>query len=200
MHEPDDKSLMLRFQADGDTAAFERLFSRNKDALLRFLLRLSGDPAIAEDISQHTWLRVIELAEAARYRADDAAAFRTFLFTLARNRYVDQQQRRHGATHTRSVEPMDETLAGRADDAILDPQLLTADSQTIDLLDQALRALPTEQREVIAMWMQGVELVDVARIVGAPWATIVSRKKYALSKVRAFLERAGIRQVSDVIA
>src|SRR5262245_53863375 len=191
MHEPDDKSLMLRFQAEGDTAAFESLFARNKDLLFRFLLRLSGNNAVAEDISQHTWLKLIELAEARRYRADDSASFRTFLFTLARNRYVDQEHRRHGATRTDSLEQLSKELDERADDELLDPQLLAGDAQTRSLVEDAMRTLPAEQREVLALWMHGVELVEVARVTGAPWATVVSRKKYALSKIRTFLERTG---------
>ena len=43
-----------------------------------------------------------------------------------------------------------------------------------------MRALPVEQYEVIALWMQGFSLTEVAEITGAPWHTVVSRKTYAL--------------------
>ncbi|MGH8175933.1 MAG: sigma-70 family RNA polymerase sigma factor [Steroidobacter sp.] len=200
MQDLDDKSLMLQFQADGDPQAFEEVFRRNKDSLFRFLLRLSGNVAVAEDISQHAWLRVIELAEAGRYAADESASFRTFLFTLARNRYIDKEQRSHESTHTQSFEQTSESLNDRSDDEILAPELLAAASQVSALLDEALCSLPPEQREIMAWWIQGVDLVEVARITGVSWATLVSRKKYALKKIRTFLEQAGVRQVNDVIA
>lgn len=194
----DDKTLMLRFQGEGDPRAFEELFRRNKDGLLRFLRRLSGDAAIAEDISQQVWVRLIELAEAGRYEAQAGASFSTFLLAMARNRYIDQVHRSHEARYTQPVEHA--TLDEIADDAALPPDLLTDDERTRSLLEQAMQTLPLEQREVLALWMQGVELVEVAGLTGVPWATLVSRKKYGLRKIRVFLERAGVRRSSDVIA
>ena len=193
----DDKSLMLQFQNEGASAAFEELFRRNKDGLFRFLLRLCGNQAIAEDISQQTWLKIIELAEAAKYAADERASFKTFLFTLARNRYIDQEQRSHGASRTQAVEQA--TLERVADDDILAPDRLTNSQQTQVLISEAISSLPTEQREVLLMWMHGVELVELARLTGTPWATLVSRKKYALHKIKLYLDNAGIKDASDVI-
>jgi RNA polymerase sigma-70 factor, ECF subfamily len=198
MQSADDKTLMLRFQSEGDPSAFEELFRRNKDLLLRFLRRLAGDEAIAEDISQQVWMRVIEVAEAGRYQAHAGASFSTFLLAMARNRYIDQEHRSHEARYTQPVEHA--TLDAMGDDASLPPELLVDDEQMRSLLDQALRTLPLEQREVLALWMQGVELVEVAGVTGVPWATLVSRKKYALRKVKLFLERAGVRRSADVIA
>ena len=54
----DDETLMLRFQQSGDLQAFERLFRRHKDAFVTFLARLSGNLAIAEDVSQQLCLCV----------------------------------------------------------------------------------------------------------------------------------------------
>ena len=99
-----------------------------------------------------------------------------------------------------SAEGKTPTLDEIADDAALPPDLLTDDEQTRSLLEQAMQTLPLEQREVLALWMQGVELVEVAGLTGVPWATLVSRKKYGLRKIRVFLERAGVRRSSDVIA
>jgi DNA-directed RNA polymerase specialized sigma24 family protein len=53
---------------------------------------------------------------------------------------------------------------------------------------RALRDLPPEQREVVVLWMQGLELVEVARITGDSWHTIVSRKRYALAKLKRLLD------------
>jgi len=47
---------------------------------------------------------------------------------------------------------------------------------------------------VVLLWAQGHELTAIAAVTGAPWETVVSRKKYALTKLRATLARAGVTQ------
>jgi len=180
----DDRELMRRFQERGDPAAFEAVFQRHKLGLFRFLIRLSGSATVAEEVSQQTWLEVVELAREGRYRP--AASFGTTLYCLARNRWMDDYVRRHEATRTT---PLDDPEAAveelPATDT--DPNELLARRESEAAVTEALASLPSEQREVIALWMQGFELVEVARITGAPWHTVVSRKRYALDKLRRTL-------------
>ena len=61
----EDSALMLRYR-DGDMAAFDALYRRHKDALYRYLLRLSGHPQAAEDVFQEAWGKVIRASD--RYR------------------------------------------------------------------------------------------------------------------------------------
>jgi RNA polymerase sigma-70 factor, ECF subfamily len=182
--ESDDQTLMLRFQEQGDVRAFEELFARHKTGLYRFVLKLSLNTAAAEDISQHTWMRVIEVAEAGRYQANPGATFRTYLYTLARNRYFDEYRRDHEVTR---ADPVDASEQNLRDEHAETPEELYARQQDSARLDRALRDLPPEQREVVVLWMQGLELVDVARITGDSWHTVVSRKRYALAKLKRAL-------------
>jgi len=180
----DDQELMRRFQERGDPAAFEVVFHRNKLGLFRFLLRLSGNPTVAEEVSQQAWMRVIELAKEGRYRP--VASFRTTLYSLARNRWVDEYVRRHEATHATQLDDPEvavEELGGMETDLTE----LFARRESELAVREALAALPPEQREVVALWMQGFELVEVARITGARWHTVLSRKRYALEKLRRAL-------------
>jgi RNA polymerase sigma-70 factor (ECF subfamily) len=181
---PDDRELMRRFQERGDPGAFETLFHRHRTGLFRFLVRLSGNPTVAEEVSQQTWLQLIELAEQRRYRP--RASFRTALYSLARNRWVDDHLRRKEATH---AVPLDDPRAAieelPAQDDDLGEALIRKQNEVA--VSEAVAALPSDQREVVALWMQGFELVDVARITGARWHTVVSRKRYALEKLRRTL-------------
>jgi RNA polymerase sigma-70 factor (ECF subfamily) len=180
----DDQALMLRFQDEGDVRAFEELFARHRDGLYRFVLKLSLNPAAAEDISQHTWMRLIEVAEAGRYFASANASFRTYLYTVARNRYFDEYTRHHEVTHSESL---DANGLDFPDEDSETPEQVCARLQSHERVGQALRDLPPDQREVVVLWMQGLELVDVARITGASWHTVVSRKRYALAKLKRSL-------------
>lgn len=184
MDAADDAELMLRFQRAHDYGAFERLFVRHKDGLLRFLMRLAGEPAVAEDASQHTWLKVIDVARQGAFEARSGVTFRTWLFTLARNHFIDEYQRK--AVNARRVS----LAAEPAEDASPhlpappNPVDVLHEKQLSEQLNQALRRLPFEQREVIALWASGMDLETMVMVIGAPRDTILSRKKYALTKLR----------------
>jgi len=88
----EDARLMAAF-ARGDAAAFDRLYARHQAALYRFVRRVLG-PALAaqtDEVFQDTWLRVVQAR--GRFVADGGASFRTWLFTLAQNRAIDQLRR-----------------------------------------------------------------------------------------------------------
>jgi RNA polymerase sigma-70 factor (ECF subfamily) len=187
MDTADDAELMLRFQRARDCSAFERLFVRHKDGLLRFLVRLTGEPAMAEDASQHTWLKVIDVARLGGFEARPGISFRTWLFTLARNHFIDEYQRK--AAHARRA-PLAAELPEEAAvhlPAPPNPLDVLQEKQVSEHLNRALRRLPFEQREVIALWAAGMDLETMVSVIGAPRDTILSRKKYALAKLRAAL-------------
>lgn len=185
-----DDELMFRFQRDHDYTAFEELFGRHKDVLLRFLARLLGDIAAAHDASQQTWLKVIEVARRQDYLAQPDARFRTWLLTLARNHAIDEYQRKFAATRTVALtdEMRERSLNGpTAGQGSPDPLDDTHRQQIAERLATAIRALPLEQREVIALWIAEVDPAAIAEITGAPRDTVLSRKKYALAKLRSAL-------------
>jgi len=182
-----DDELMFRFQRDHDYLAFEELFGRHKDVLLRFLARLLGDVATAHDASQQTWLKVIEVARRQDYLAQPDARFRTWLLTLARNHAIDEYQRKFASTRTVALtdELREKSLHGpTAGQLAPDPLDDTHRQQIAKRLADAIQNLPLEQREMIALWIAEVEPAAIAEITGAPRDTVLSRKKYALAKLR----------------
>ena len=86
--EDEDAQLMLAY-ARGEMRAFETLYSRHRGALYRYLVRQARDGEIANDLFQEVWSRVI--VNRARY--EPRAKFRTFLFTLAHNCFIDHCRR-----------------------------------------------------------------------------------------------------------
>lgn len=80
-----DESLVA-LSKDGATIAFEELVKRHSPALFRFLLRLCSNAAIAEEISQETfvraWLRIKAF--------DKRANFKSWVFAIGRNAFLDQ--------------------------------------------------------------------------------------------------------------
>lgn len=184
MNATEDAVLMTRFQQQGDLAAFEELFRRHQQALLAFAGRIAGDWSVAEDVSQQTWLKVIDAARAGAFAAQAGAAFRTWLCTLARNHYIDQYQRKAAIVRTVELPAELPEPVGEGSD---DPLITLEAKELAARLDRALRDLPFEQREVIALWAAGMEIEAMQTLIGAPRDTILSRKKYALAKLRASL-------------
>jgi RNA polymerase sigma-70 factor (ECF subfamily) len=82
--EADDRTL-IRQARRGSRDAIAALVERYSPGLFRYLLSLSGDPALAEDLLQDTWLRVMERLDSYR----PSYPFRNWLFTMARNRAFD---------------------------------------------------------------------------------------------------------------
>jgi RNA polymerase sigma-70 factor, ECF subfamily len=185
MDAADDADLMLRFQRTQDHAAFERLLLRHKDGLLRFLVRLTGERAMAEDASQQTWLKVIDVARQGAYDAESGSTFRTWLFTLARNHFIDEYRRKAEHARRAPLEPgvHDEVAARLATPP--NPSDVLQEKQLAEQLHRALLCLPFEQREVIALWAAGFDLETMVAMIGAPRDTLLSRKKYALARLRA---------------
>jgi RNA polymerase sigma factor (sigma-70 family) len=183
----DDAQLMLRFQRDGDLVALARLFERNSDALLRFLTRLSRNRTIAEDVAQQTWLKVMDAARHGAFAAASNVGFRTWLCTLARNHFIDEYRRKFAAAR-RVPLPSDLCAAlAEAHGVAPDPAEPLEERQLSARLRRALSRLPEEQRQVLALWADGMCIASIAALTEAPRDTVLSRKKYALAKLRVLL-------------
>jgi RNA polymerase sigma factor (sigma-70 family) len=190
----DDAQLMLRFQRDGDRTALARLFERNRGALLRFLTRLSRNRVIAEDVAQQTWLKVIDVGRQGTFAAASGVAFRTWLCTLARNHFIDEYRRKFAAVRSVPL-PLDlgATLA-EVYRVVPDPAEPLEEWQASARLHAALLRLPLEQRQVVAMWADGMRIGTIAALTAAPPDTVLSRKKYALAKLRVLLHDAATQE------
>lgn len=184
MPQDSDEALLLRYR-EGDVAAFEVLLDRHRDGVFRFLLRLLGDRARAEDLGQECWLRVIAAAPRWTHRA----RFKTWLYTVARNLAADEarraRHRRHESLDSIAAHPIGDSICapGSSPDEMADDALLRP------VLERAIAALPAEQREVFLLReYEGVTFAEIAEITAAPLPTVKSRMRYALEALRRALD------------
>lgn len=164
-----DASL-LRAYAKGDLSAFERLYQRHKSAIFNFLYRSLGNFAAAEDIAQDVWLVVVNKADSFESRE---ASFKTWLFTVARNKLIDHQRRRVNQSHVDIDEHEAESRGLSAEEILLITQLISA-------LDQ----LPPEQREAFILQQAGFSNREICKISGVGAETVKSRLRYAKSSLK----------------
>lgn len=185
-----DEALMQRYAAHGDGAAFESLYRRYRGTLLRYLERNTGSAALAEELFQEVWMKVVRARSG--WRPD--AAFRTWLFTLAHNRLVD-----HWRSHGRLRAVIRENAAGHPEPdapapAHTTPQARGEQADLARVLLGLLRALPAEQRDAFLLKEEGgFSLEEIAAITGAGHETVKSRLRYAVAKLRDGLEAAHAR-------
>ena len=180
----DDATLMLAY-ARGDAAAFERLYGRHRQGLYGFLHRLSPRTAWVDDLFQETWLSVVKSREAYQ----PTAAFRTWLYGIARNKLIDRVRRQEPALLSDFSEAQDDDpLARLPADPSTDPAQRLSQQQLGQALDQALRALPASQREAFLLKEHAdMGLDEIAALTGVAPETAKSRLRYAVAKLKAVL-------------
>ena len=175
---PEDTALMLRYR-DGDVAAFETLYRRHNDSLFRYLLHLSRNRDVAEDVFQEVWGKIVK----SRHRYRPTAKFSTYLYKIARNCFIDyvRRNKRHGVNS--GIDPDCSPAPGDEPDRIVDKRLAR------EKFAVALGTLPDEQRDVFLLHEEaGLTLDTIAQVTGVNRETAKSRLRYATSKLKAALD------------
>lgn len=175
-----DAMLMLAY-ARGDLAAFEALYARHRGTLYRFVLRSLREPALADEVFQETWSRVI----AARGRYQPQARFSTWLLQIAHHLIVDQHRARKP---TASAEEADLVFAHLATPECEQPDHALSQFERRRQLQRAIEQLPDEQRTAILLRLEHeLSLEEIAEVTGAGRETVKSRLRYAMDKLRETL-------------
>jgi RNA polymerase sigma-70 factor (ECF subfamily) len=175
---------MLAF-ARGDGEAFSSLLGRYRNPVFVFILRSVRDRSRAEDVLQETWLKVVR--GATTYRPQ--TSFRNWLYAVARNLCIDSARR----MEHRDAAPLEDVRAQRFPDGGPSPDQVAHGQEVRVRLEQALDALPEEQREVFVLREYcGVGFKEIATITQATEGTVKSRMRYALETLRKRLEASGV--------
>ncbi|HEY5907751.1 MAG TPA: sigma-70 family RNA polymerase sigma factor [Vicinamibacteria bacterium] len=165
---------------EGETQdeAFRRAAVACLDGLYGFALTLSRDRATAEDLVQETYVR----AFAASRKAAPEDNLRGWLFTILGNIWKNERKRRR----PEAVGDVEE-LAGGVPSRGPDPHAALGQRELRDELRGALDALPEAFREVVVLrCVEGFSYQEMARVVGCPAGTVMSR----LARARALMRQA----------
>ena len=180
-----DEQLMLAYRG-GDAGAFEELYRRHKGGLFRFVLRSVRERALAEELYQEVWMRVIEARgryEAPAPGAGQPAKFSTWLYTIAHNRLVDHWRKRGLALVSldQDGDPAIDPPAG----ADYEPQRIVEAKQGLERFRRALAALPPAQREAFLLHQEAdMSVTEIASATGTNEEAAKSRLRYAVSKLK----------------
>jgi len=180
---------MLAFK-EGDSEAFVALYDRYTRPLINFFYKMCYDRALAEDLTQETFLRLLRFRT--RYRPE--ATFRTFIYTVARNLWIDRHRSKKAAPKTISAElrvqedgaTIGDMVPGREQGVVK----RLADKEAADLVRTAVEDLPEGQRMVFLLAeAQGLKYREISEILEIPIGTVKSRMNAAISRLRGLLGR-----------
>jgi len=176
----DENAEIARGLRRRDPDLLDRLIEQYQHRLLRYLVHLTGQRERAEDLFQETWVRVLERGSQYDGRRD----FTAWLFTIARNLFIDQQRRRRPESAEQG-DPV-ETNAPSAFD-------LAAQREQSDRISAGMDRLPGEYREALSLrFQEGMSLEEIASVTGAPLGTVKSRIYRGLSALEPWLKGAGL--------
>jgi RNA polymerase sigma-70 factor (ECF subfamily) len=174
----------------GQAGLLDELIVRYQHRLMRYLLYLTGNREMAEDLFQEVWMRVLVRGE----QFNGKARFETWLFTIARNLVIDQRRKR-------TMCSLDELFEGRNDeDRPMSFEIADGDPTPFDrvasLQDRqriasVLMELDTLHREVLVLrFHEELSLEEIAKVTKAPLSTVKSRLYRGLTMIKPKLEAA----------
>lgn len=185
MIEPDiQEQKIIRDAMNGSVGAFEQLYRSYNDRIYNFVQRIVVADLDASDVVQETFIRAWHSLPS--LRSEDA--FKGWLYRIALNRAKDTLSRRSRLGEV-NIDPLYDDnehkewqIAGPGDD----PAQIAQKSGLAEAVNTALGELSPEHRAVVAMHhLEDIEVVDVAKMLGIPHGTVLSR----LARARAVLKR-----------
>src|SRR5664280_2927708 len=164
-----DYELILRF-IKGEQLCFEKLIHRHKNKVFAYISLYIRDQALAEDIFQDTFLKVIQSVKAGKY--SDNGKFISWVMRIAHNLIID---------HFRRIKQMN---------------TISNDNYEYDMIKRQIQKdvrnmishLPDDQREVVILrHYAGLSFKEIADITDVSINTALGRMRYALINMRRIM-------------
>ncbi|MEW6357212.1 MAG: RNA polymerase sigma factor [Planctomycetota bacterium] len=162
-----DETMLAQSIASGDKVALRNAYETYGREMYMFALTLTkGNGADADDVLQDCFVRLWEN----RGKLVSVNSLRGYLFKMVRNIFLNLRR-----GESREIERRSRLIAEGPSDSEVD----------VEAINNALSALPEEQRQVVVLRIWGrLTLAEAAEALGIPSNTVASRYRYALDKLR----------------
>ena len=178
--ENSDEALIEKI-ASGNRLAMQVLFARHHARVYRFVLRLVGNDALAEDVTSEVFLSVWRQA----HRFEARSAVTTWLLAIARYKALAELRRRPEGLCDQGPE--------ETGDLTDHPEAVFEIKHRGEILRRCLTRLSREHREIIDLvYYHEKSVQEAAEIVGVPGNTVKTRMFYARRKLSELLAAEGI--------
>ncbi len=175
-------AALIRAIAASDRDAMHVLYVRHSVRVYRFVLRLTNDSSLAEDLVSEVFIDVWRGARGFKARSQVS----TWLLAIARNKALS-------AMRARLDEQLDDEMATAIADAADDAETTANKRDRSAIVERCLSKLSPPHREVLDLVYYHEKSVDeVAQIVGAPASTVKTRMFYARKRMENLLKATGL--------
>ena len=178
-----DENRLLTMAKAGDVDAFNRLVAIHQNAVYGFAMSLTRQHALADDVTQETFISAFRSISKMR-----GGNFRAWLLRIARNKAYDHF-RRQSRRRESSVDEEDAPFLATLTDDNPSPHAVAVNSELREALEHCVGGLSAEHREVIVLIdVQGRSYDDASAVCGVNIGTVKSRLNRARRRVRDCLK------------
>jgi len=176
--------VLVELIAGGDKDALRVLFARHNVRVFRFLTRIVGNDATAEDLVNEVFLEVWR--NAGRFEARSQVS--TWILAIARYKALAAMRRRQH-------DELDEEASEMIEDTADDPEVAVQKTERSALLQQCLKQLSIAHRQVVDLVYYHEQSIDeVAEIIGVPASTVKTRMFYARKRIAEMMAERGVER------
>ncbi|MCU0363975.1 MAG: sigma-70 family RNA polymerase sigma factor [Bacteroidales bacterium] len=184
-----DYELITRF-VKGEQSCFEHLIHRHKNKVFAYINLYIRDQALAEDIFQDTFLKVMQSVKSGKY--SDNGKFISWVMRIAHNLIID---------HFRRVKQMNTVSNDNYESDIFNSKRFAEANVEDNMIRRQIQKdirkmisrLPDDQREVVILrHYAGLSFKEIADITDVSINTALGRMRYALINLRRTMEEKKI--------
>lgn len=182
-----ENALVASALKNRDPEILDQLIVQYQHRLLRYLLYLTGNREMAEDLFQETWMRV--LVRGSQFNGN--SRFDTWLFTIARNLVIDLRRRKSMASLEEMCESSEDDRPFELPSQEKTPFEHLCTLENGQLVGEALLTLDPLHREVLVLrFHEELSLEEIARVTRAPLSTVKSRLYRGLAALKPHVQSA----------
>jgi RNA polymerase sigma-70 factor, ECF subfamily len=166
-----ETSAIARGLRRRDPDLLDHLIEQYQHRLLRYLVCLTRNRDLAEDLFQETWIRVLERGS----QYDGKHEFSTWLYAVARNLTIDYLRKKAPVSLDGLMDDEEHVPLEPADPRPLAWEVM-AQREQAERIGSALGGMPAEYRETVVLrFQEGLALEEIATVTGARLGTVKSR-------------------------
>ena len=180
----DDAKIISHGLTRRDPDLLDLLIEQYQHRLYRYLLFLTGNPALAEDLFQETWIRVLE--RGSQYNAK--SKFESWLFAIARNLVIDASRRKKMASLEDLGNPETDQAYDPPDNGAVSALQLLVTRENQQAVQVSLLKIAPYYREVLVLrFHEELNLEEIAEVLSTPVSTVKSRLYRGLTAMKSAL-------------
>ena len=178
----EDKKLIKKCQ-NGDKSAFQELISKYHPIVYKFLVRVTEDERLTEDLTQETFIKIIRSID--KFDVNGKAKFSTYIIAVSKNCYIDYLRKNKKIMQSVTI---DDNL--NIEDTDVNVEEIVLDKIYGNDILKAMESLTEEQRIAIKLkYIEDLTLKEIGDILKIEPKTVKSRIHNGIVKLRQLLQK-----------